>query len=89
MNHVGYNLPVYYPKGIIKEHLHCRASASIFDVSHMGQLVITGPDRLKLLQRTTVGSTDRKSKASITECYLTMFLNEQAGIIDDAIATNL
>lgn len=55
----------------------------------MGQLVITGPDRLKLLQRTTVGSTLRKSKPGITECYLTMFLNEKAGIIDDAIATNL
>lgn len=87
--HSGYNLPVYYGKGIIKEHLHCRSSASIFDVSHMGQLVITGPDRLKLLQRTTVGSTVRKSKPGITECYLTMFLNEKAGIIDDAIATNL
>lgn len=87
--HSGYNLPVYYGKGIIKEHLHCRTSASIFDVSHMGQLIITGPDRVKLLQRTTVGGTDRKSKAGITECYLTMFLNERAGIIDDAIATNL
>ena len=82
-------MPVYYGKGIIKEHLHCRTSASIFDVSHMGQLIITGPDRVKLLQRTTVGSTDRKSKPGITECYLTMFLNERAGIIDDAIATNL
>jgi glycine cleavage system aminomethyltransferase T len=55
----------------------------------MGQLIITGQDRLRLLQRTTVGSTDRKSKPGITECYLTMFLNEKGGIIDDAIATNL
>lgn len=55
----------------------------------MGQLIITGPDRLRLLQLSTVGSTVRKSKNGITECYLTMFLNEQAGIIDDAIATNL
>lgn len=55
----------------------------------MGQLLITGPDRVKLLQRTTVGNTVRKSKAGITECYLTMFLNEKGGIIDDAIATNL
>lgn len=54
----GYNLPVQYAgKGIIKEHLHCRESASVFDVSHMGQVLISGPDRLKLLQRTTVGST--------------------------------
>jgi aminomethyltransferase len=54
-------LPVLYVgKGIIKEHLHCRTNASLFDVSHMGQLIITGPDRLKLLQRTTVGNTARK-----------------------------
>jgi aminomethyltransferase len=32
----GYDMPVLYPEGIIKEHLHCRASAGLFDVSHMG-----------------------------------------------------
>jgi len=48
---------VQFPPGIIKEHLHCRQSASIFDVSHMGQLLVSGPDRLKLLERSTVGST--------------------------------
>jgi glycine cleavage system aminomethyltransferase T len=50
----------YAGKGIIKEHLHCRQSASLFDVSHMGQLLITGPDRVKLLQRATVGNTSSK-----------------------------
>jgi len=55
---LGYNLPVYYGKGIMKEHEHCRTNASLFDVSHMGQLIITGPDRIKLLQLTTVGTTD-------------------------------
>lgn len=53
-------MPVQFPTGIIKEHEHCRNKASIFDVSHMGQVVISGPDRLKLLERTTVGSTTRK-----------------------------
>ena len=80
---------MYYSKGITKEHLHCRSSASVFDVSHMGQLIITGPDRVKLLQRTTVGNSNRKSSSTAIECYLTMFLNEKGGIIDDAIATNL
>jgi len=42
----------------MKEHEHCRTNASLFDVSHMGQLIITGPDRIKLLQLTTVGTTD-------------------------------
>ena len=32
----GYDMPVLYPEGIIKEHLHCRENAGIFDVSHMG-----------------------------------------------------
>lgn len=50
-------MPVQYPTGIIKEHLHCREHASIFDVSHMGQVYITGPDRLKLLERVSVGNT--------------------------------
>lgn len=52
-------MPVQYPAGIIKEHLQCREKATIFDVSHMGQVYITGPDRIKLLQRVTVGNTNR------------------------------
>lgn len=32
----GYEMPVLYPEGIIKEHLHCRSSVGLFDVSHMG-----------------------------------------------------
>lgn len=40
----GYELPVHYPAGILKEHLHTRESASLFDCSHMGQVAIRGPD---------------------------------------------
>ena len=36
----GYEMPVQYPGGIIKEHLHTRASAGLFDVSHMGQIAL-------------------------------------------------
>ena len=38
----GYSMPLRYKEGIIEEHLHTRASAGLFDVSHMGQLVISG-----------------------------------------------
>ena len=38
----GYTMPVQYPTGIIKEHLQTRESAGLFDVSHMGQIVIEG-----------------------------------------------
>ena len=36
----GYDMPVQYPAGVLKEHLHTRASAGLFDVSHMGQLAL-------------------------------------------------
>ena len=38
----GYDMPVQYPTGIIKEHLHTREAAGLFDVSHMGQVVVSG-----------------------------------------------
>ncbi len=37
----GYEMPVQYPLGVMKEHLHCRAEAGLFDVSHMGQILVT------------------------------------------------
>jgi aminomethyltransferase len=40
----GYEMPVQYPEGIIKEHLHCRESVGLFDVSHMGQVRVKGKD---------------------------------------------
>jgi aminomethyltransferase len=50
----GYEMPVQYPEGILKEHLHCRNSAGIFDVSHMGQVKITGKDAQDFLEKVTV-----------------------------------
>ena len=40
----GYEMPVQYPAGILAEHLHTRAQAGLFDVSHMGQLKLSGGD---------------------------------------------
>ena len=40
----GYEMPVQYPLGVLKEHLHTREKAGLFDVSHMGQAFLTGPD---------------------------------------------
>ena len=40
----GYAMPVQYPAGIVAEHQHTRAAASLFDVSHMGQVFLRGPD---------------------------------------------
>ena len=46
----GYDMPVSYPAGILAEHRHCRASAALFDVSHMGQLRLLGADAAKALE---------------------------------------
>ncbi|HNS94264.1 MAG TPA: glycine cleavage system aminomethyltransferase GcvT, partial [Thauera sp.] len=40
----GYEMPVQYPAGILKEHIHTRSQAGLFDVSHMGQVMLVGPD---------------------------------------------
>ena len=46
----GWEMPIQYPGGIIAEHLYTRQVCSLFDVSHMGRLLIEGPDRRKFLQ---------------------------------------
>ncbi len=40
----GYEMPVQYPMGVMKEHLHCREAAGLFDVSHMGQVIVRPKD---------------------------------------------
>lgn len=49
----GYAMPVQYPTGILKEHLHTREAAGLFDVSHMGQAFLTGDDPARALERLT------------------------------------
>lgn len=46
----GHELPVHYPGGLIAEHLHTRTQASLFDVSHMGQISVSGPDAAEALE---------------------------------------
>ncbi len=58
----GYEMPVQYPLGILKEHLHTRASAGLFDVSHMGQAVLAGPDHA-----TTAAALEALVPADIVE----------------------
>ena len=47
----GYEMPVQYPAGVLKEHLHTRAKAGLFDVSHMGQAFLSGDDPAAALER--------------------------------------
>lgn len=82
----GYALPVQYA-GIVAEHTHTRQAASLFDVSHMGQVVVTGPDHA-----TTIAVLEYLTPADLStlapgEMRYTVLLNEQGGIEDDLIVT--
>lgn len=86
----GYELPVLYKGengGVMKEHLWCRAEgkASLFDVSHMGQIRWHGKDRVKFLETLVVG--DIAGLPPNHGC-LSLVTNEKGGIIDDTVITN-
>ena len=81
----GYDMPVQY-FGIIEEHLNCRNNASLFDVSHMGQVRIHGKDRFSFIESLCVGDIKELKTGSAA---LSLFTNEKGGIIDDTIITNL
>jgi aminomethyltransferase len=82
----GYEMPVQYEEGILAEHINCRTNASIFDVSHMGQVRIHGKDRFDFLESLVVGDIKELKPGSAT---LSVFTNERGGIIDDTIITNM
>jgi aminomethyltransferase len=79
----GYDMPVQYPDGIIAEHQHTRAQASLFDVSHMGQVRLTGADVLAALEALVPGDLRALQPG---EMRYTLFTNEGGGIRDDLIA---
>ena len=81
----GYDMPVQYPTGIIAEHQQCRTAASLFDVSHMGQVRLDGPDAVAALETLVPG--DVAALAPGRTRY-TMFTLDDGGIIDDLMVTN-
>lgn len=81
----GYEMPVQYPLGILKEHLHTRAAAGLFDVSHMGQAELRGKAAAALIETLVPG--DICGLAPGTTRY-TQLTNDQGGILDDLMVTN-
>lgn len=81
----GWEMPLYYTS-ILEEHKAVRQALGIFDISHMGQVLITGPDAVKTLNR--LMTSDFTQVAEGRACY-TLMLNEQGGIIDDLIVYRL
>jgi aminomethyltransferase len=82
----GYEMPVQYPTGILAEHLHTRAQAGLFDVSHMGQIRLAGAGCVTALERLVPG--DLEALQPMRMRY-TLLLNEPGGILDDLMATRL
>ena len=80
----GYDMPVQYPGGIIREHLHTRAAAGLFDVSHMGQVLIEGEGAAAMLEQLV--PVDVQGLGINRQTYA-LFTNEQGGVLDDLIIT--
>ncbi len=77
----GYNMPISY-SGINDEHAAVRKSVGVFDVSHMGEFILKGPDALDLIQRTTSNDASKLVNGKI---QYSCFPNETGGIIDDLL----
>jgi aminomethyltransferase len=83
----GYEMPLQYASGIVKEHNHVRSAAGFFDVSHMGQARLTGADfgtAAAALEKLAPGDVRGLKPGQIR---YTQLLNESGGIIDDLMVT--
>ncbi|RVU32199.1 glycine cleavage system aminomethyltransferase GcvT [Neptunomonas marina] len=81
----GYEMPVQYPLGVKKEHLQTRDQAGLFDVSHMGQIKLTGANAAAALEKLV--PVDIIDLPAGKQRYA-LFTNEQGGIMDDLMVTN-
>ncbi|MGZ8260897.1 MAG: glycine cleavage system aminomethyltransferase GcvT [Caldimonas sp.] len=79
-----YDMPVSYPAGILAEHRHCRDAAVLFDVSHMGQLRLTGADAAAALE--TLVPVDIVGLPAGKQRYA-LFTDDAGGILDDLMVT--
>ena len=80
----GYEMPVQYPSGIIAEHLHTRAHAGLFDVSHMGQIRLRGAAAAGALEALVPGDIAGLAPGRMR---YTLLLNAAGGILDDLMVT--
>ncbi|MHA1538731.1 MAG: glycine cleavage system aminomethyltransferase GcvT [Alphaproteobacteria bacterium] len=81
----GYEMPVQFPAGVLKEHLHTRASAGLFDVSHMGQARLSGEGAAAALETLVPGDIKALKPGAMRYTLLT---GESGGILDDLMVTN-
>ena len=77
----GWDMPIQYPEGIVAEHLYTRSRCSLFDVSHMGRILVEGPQRVDFLQYVL---TSNVAALEVNRAQYCIIPNEQGGAIDDA-----
>ena len=82
----GYDMPVQYPAGIVAEHLHTRAMAGLFDVSHMGQAILEGHDAGARLETLVPGDIQGLAPGRMR---YTQLLDDSGNILDDLMATRI
>lgn len=82
----GWNMPLTYPLGVLKEHLHTRAHAGLFDISHMKLIAVEGAQAVEFL---SYAFPIDAAALKIGHSRYNYLLNEQAGILDDLIITRL
>ena len=78
----GYLLPVQYPTGVIKEHMAVRQAAGLFDVSHMGEILFTGPTALNTLNHLLTNDFTDMPEGRVR---YSVMCNEKGGVIDDLV----
>jgi len=85
----GYEMPVQYPLGVLKEHLHCRARAGLFDVSHMGQVILRAPGGYAEVARAmeALVPVDLAGLGEMRQRY-GFFTDDTGGILDDLMLAN-
>lgn len=85
----GYDMPVQYPMGVLQEHLHCRAKAGLFDVSHMGQVILRAPGSYPAVARAmeSLVPVDLLDLGGMRQRY-GFFTNAAGGILDDLMLAN-
>lgn len=81
----GYEMPVQYPMGVMGEHVHTRTKAGLFDVSHMGQVILRGDGAAAALE--ALVPVDIQGLAEGRQRYA-MFTNDTGGILDDLMVAN-
>lgn len=84
VDYAGWELPISYKKGIIEEHKQCRSSGSIFDVSHMGRIYLSGRPVAEFLDRVL---TRKVSDQTVGQSRYSLICNDAGGVLDDIIVS--